>query len=263
MNKKFNIGYFAISLILILIATFYDFKIAEYLYNPTSLFGIFFAGYGILPLIIGLMFFGLTIYFRKNKIIGVLIIFLVYLFSVKFAQKNGINFSTETVFLLNMVIYFIPTIYLYKYFKNDDDLLRKVLLMLVLIILQYSIVHLIKIFWLRPRMIYILASNQKFLPWYIKGNYIENISNIDYILSFPSGHTSSSACVLALLFFKNNKFTKLLSVLFIISVALSRMILGMHFLSDVTFGSLITFICFIVLNYLNLKADCVNICESD
>ena len=263
MNKKFNVSYFVVSFILIIIATFYDLKIAKYMYNPASLFGIFFAGYGIFPLIVGLMFFGLTIYFRKNKIIGVLIMFLVYLFSVTFAQKNSINVEMEVIYLLNIVIYFIPTMYLYKYFKNDNDLLKKVLLTIILIILQYSIVHLLKIFWLRPRMVYILASNQKFLPWYIKGSYIENISNMDYILSFPSGHTSSSACILALLFFRNNKFTKLLSASFIISVALSRMILGMHFLSDVTFGSLITFICFIVLDYISSRKDCVNICESD
>ena len=72
----------------------------------------------------------------------------------------------------------------------------------------------------------------------------------DWFKSFPSGHTSAGAMVITLtlipsLFEKTNTLTKkvvTLSVViaYVLAVMFSRILVGAHFLTDVTFGALIT-----------------------
>ncbi len=74
----------------------------------------------------------------------------------------------------------------------------------------------------------------------------------DWFKSFPSGHTSAGALIITLtaipsLFEKlNNKKTKILTFvcvsLFVASVMLSRIVVGAHFLTDVTFGCFTTIV---------------------
>lgn len=77
----------------------------------------------------------------------------------------------------------------------------------------------------------------------------------DIFKSFPSGHTAGAASVLSLLslpyLFKQNKVTKILLYvlcpLYIVVVAFARIVMGAHFLSDVTMAMLIGYICYLVI----------------
>ena len=61
--------------------------------------------------------------------------------------------------------------------------------------------------------------------------------------SFPSGHSSNSSCLYILLYrLFENKYTKTIAVVFTIVVALSRIFLGAHFLTDVIAGLLLGYI---------------------
>ena len=72
----------------------------------------------------------------------------------------------------------------------------------------------------------------------------------DWFKSFPSGHTSAGTMVITLtlipsLFTKTNTFTKKFITVFVViayvlAVMFSRILVGAHFLTDVTFGALIT-----------------------
>ena len=61
--------------------------------------------------------------------------------------------------------------------------------------------------------------------------------------SFPSGHSSNSSCLYILLYrLFENKYTKTIAVVFPIVVALIRIFLGAHFLTDVIAGLLLGYI---------------------
>ena len=72
-------------------------------------------------------------------------------------------------------------------------------------------------------------------------------------VSFPSGHSSGTwALIACLLFvFKDNKYSKIL-ILFGLLISISRIILNVHYLSDVFFGAILsTFITWYTVIYLN------------
>lgn len=77
----------------------------------------------------------------------------------------------------------------------------------------------------------------------------------DIFKSFPSGHTAGAASVLSLLslpyLFKQNKVTKILLYvlcpLYVVVVAFARIVMGAHFLSDVTMAMLLGYVCFLIV----------------
>ena len=99
-------------------------------------------------------------------------------------------------------------------------------------------IHLFKMIWGRPRFIAIMNDGAQFRQWYeIAGFAFWS----DYYKSFPSGHTSASSSmffliVLPVLFPQLKKSAVLcrtVPVLFTPVVAFSRIMAGMHFITDV------------------------------
>jgi membrane-associated phospholipid phosphatase len=71
--------------------------------------------------------------------------------------------------------------------------------------------------------------------------------------AFPSGHTASSTAFFAALFLARRKIGAPL-LLIPILIALSRMIVGAHYLSDVTFAAILGVICaLLVANWLSIR----------
>ncbi|MDY3829329.1 MAG: phosphatase PAP2 family protein [Erysipelotrichaceae bacterium] len=72
--------------------------------------------------------------------------------------------------------------------------------------------------------------------------------------SFPSGHSSNSSCLYILLYrLFENKYTKTIALVFPIVVALSRIFLGAHFLTDVIAGLLLGYIMMAISLWLYSK----------
>lgn len=107
---------------------------------------------------------------------------------------------------------------------------------------------------------------QGYTPWYISNgqpddailNSFERIYGVsDAFKSFPSGHTCSAGTVYALIMIpdlfelKNKKAAKLACwiapIVYTALVAISRIMVGAHYMSDVTFGGTIVFVCVILL----------------
>ena len=107
-----------------------------------------------------------------------------------------------------------------------------------------------------------------YTPWYIaNGQPSSDILDIfrntygvkDAFKSFPSGHTCSAGTVYALIMVptlfgfkeKNKKGATvacwLVPVLYTALVAISRIMVGAHYMSDVTFGGTIAFISFVIM----------------
>lgn len=113
--------------------------------------------------------------------------------------------------------------------------------------------NLLKNVWGRYRPVELAAENwQHFTPWY-------QINGQNMHQSFPSGHSAQGWMALYLPLFiapeqmKKRRSWFYFGVLFGSCVALSRVLIGAHFLSDVTIGSLITIILvYVVTRFLNV-----------
>ena len=125
----------------------------------------------------------------------------------------------------------------------------------------YLVVHFVKspIGRVRFRTMNYLGDFSYYTPWYVingKRNLLEDTFNIvlasDNCKSFPSGHTFSAGMVYTLLALPylspkcNKRWVKALlyclTVLYTGLVALSRIVVGAHYMSDVLFGGTIAFL---------------------
>jgi len=94
----------------------------------------------------------------------------------------------------------------------------------------------VKYFWGRVRFRELDAAFSQFTPWYLP----QGITGFD---SFPSGHAAMGWMLLALLILLANKKQWVKYSVFIlislwgVTLALSRVVIGAHYASDVLFGS--------------------------
>ncbi len=145
---------------------------------------------------------------------------------------------------------------------NRQQIKKVIILFIGVMFLEMIIINIIKIPWARPRMRMITAQNQVFQPWWVIGSDMK-----DHLMalgiaaeefkSFPSGHTGNAACALLLgvlpvicqkLKGKENLLF-FIGVIFTLTVAFSRIIVGAHFLTDVTIGMSVTFLIEVIFVY--------------
>lgn len=166
----------------------------------------------------------------------------------------------------------------YKLAKKYDekDLFKYVISFLLIVGFSNVMMVIFKYTWSRPR------------PWYVFGSWtveahIDEFRNVyeihpfeafkskvakEFFKSFPSNHTNNSVMILPaiLLYSKLNKKldndkARLIivgaSFIFTLLVALTRILAGAHFLSDVSFGLIfgysVTFFGFIIVNKVFIK----------
>ena len=116
-----------------------------------------------------------------------------------------------------------------------------------------SLINLIKVPWGRVRMRQIYKTSESyFTPWWQAGSTLkkklmaEGVSS-DEFRSFPSGHTACAACAMLIGLLptlrkgkeKRTRLLFILGCLWAAAVAISRIWMGAHFLTDVTMAWLI------------------------
>jgi len=128
------------------------------------------------------------------------------------------------------------------------------LILIILVAAEILLVNILKIVWARPRMRSIDSIDQ-FKYWY----HINGLSNDNELKSFPSGHTANGFVSIAFVMFfsamsklKKNLYLAL-AVVWGVIVALSRVVRGDHFLSDVLMSCLLTFLLFLLIQKLVLR----------
>ncbi len=106
-----------------------------------------------------------------------------------------------------------------------------------------------------------------YTPWYVFNGkrtvfekWVELGVNENGFKSFPSGHTSAGAITVCLIvlpkLFKNLNTLKGktvcygIAIIFPIIVAISRVVVGAHFLTDVLFAGATTFICYFIIEFI-------------
>lgn len=216
-------------ILLFLTATFYDYQITDFLYNPHHLIAQFFAHYAYIPLVLCM-----TLYFSYekkayDKYLGYLTVFYI-LYLITNGIGNEIRMALS--FLLCIPCYQMIKIYSDKSEYKKEEIYQFLKYISIVIVISFISINFVKVFWGRLRYRDMIDSSM-FTPWYIidvfSGNY-----------SFPSGHTmiaSTSLCFLKLKDFisldmKKIKLLKIVVYVYIITMIFTRLILGAHFLSD-------------------------------
>lgn len=260
MLKKYRgeiICYYILAAISLVAASFVDLDLDKMLNNPESFFANWFCNTGELPGYLLVPIAGAIVYIcSSNKILklaGVLT-------SLGGAALTGgylgdyffIDNGRATIYgILLGLLFGAGFLYTVSYINVPEKLKKPLIIIsisgIIALLVQVGVINIIKFFWGRMRFRAMLAegSFDGFTQWYIPNT---NASSNEF-KSFPSGHTAGAGMsyLMMLLPMINEKWKKRKTICFVVPliytsiVALTRMIMGAHFLSDVTIGGTVSF----------------------
>lgn len=257
-----------VSILLVLAFGKIDYNISNTLVNQDSIWAQFFRSFGESPYLIAIFAF-VFVFFSSRKRTSKLKSFFLRIISYFFMfisiytfcympvmyeyqlEETGMPKKYLGYILIVSIILFIISVIVME--KTSEEKLKKfrtpALLAFTLALTELLLVNLLKVVWARPRMRSIDSFEQFKYWWQINGP-----KNSEEFKSFPSGHTANAFVAIAFSTFATNP--KLKRNLFIFGMvwgvvtAISRVILGAHFLSDVVFAGYFTVILFFVLEQI-------------
>lgn len=256
MLKKYRIEiivFYVLAAVALIFAAFYDLKIDIRLNDPDNIFANWFYRTGEMPARLLCPIAGALIVFCADKVwqkiiggaicIGGSAYFWYYFgkyffndtYKMPYSIIFGVGFGLVLLFACSFV--HIPD-------KYKLTLLLASVIGLAVLALQLSTVEVMKNLWGRVRYRDLLndVTLDRFTPFYV-------INGKNGNKSFPSGHTASAGMIYLsmLLPMINEKLKKYKSLFFTVSivytsvVAFTRLVMGAHYLSDVTVGGIIAF----------------------
>lgn len=241
----------------------YDLEITKAFINEESTFGLTLEvlGEAVAPLLAALageVLLVCSIRFREfhRRILyllsGFLILFVGFGYMVTiYLEISGIEFWAFLLITLFLLI--LAGILLFRSQPRTLDMLfRFAVFTICYLVSVLVIINLIKIGWgrIRPRD---LLADTDFSNWFLPQGLTGN-------RSFPSGHTANAATLWVLTLFaplckKNWKkiLCYLIPILWILTMAVSRVIVGAHYSSDVLFGGSISILLFYLVRKMVAK----------
>jgi membrane-associated phospholipid phosphatase len=264
--------------ILMVIGSFFDFQISMQLFNIDSLFGMLLASYGQLPAMLCVSVAGMLL-IKISKGQKKVVVILSYLFGILFNIFAIMGITMDPMLyiphmsivlsvMIAMIIVGVIDFIMWKLTQNADSqqVKKVIILFLGVMFLEIIIINIIKIPWGRPRMRMITAQNQVFQPWWVIGSSMKDQLmslgiTAEEFKSFPSGHSANAACAMMLgvlpiicqrLKGKEN-ILSFIGIMLTLTVAFSRIIMGAHFLTDVTVGISVTFLIEVIFVHLLWK----------
>lgn len=283
---------FAVLLVVLLtVGTFMDWRIAQAIYTPDNTLVIFVSTLGLFPLVYpACLLLGVLVQrslaSQKPPILriagAILCAVLAMLFGALITRsvlsiRDGFGglVGSELPTLARLGIGVVVGAALcaagYSAGKRNDakDLARRVLIAVVVLAASYLVVEIVKNYMARPRPRVLLAGYDgiEFCPWYQKSSGAEGFMAAyglekDAFKSFPSGHSAQVAAFLSAFFSLSLVYPSLqqklgialaIEIVFALVVMSCRMILGAHFLSDVSTGALVSVIAFLILMALQKR----------
>jgi membrane-associated phospholipid phosphatase len=246
-------GYFALN----------DLNISETIVNQQSTWAEFLQKYGELPgafvIIFGIFIF--SIHFKNSSFVisaGIQFILALALSSIllyiSFILLSNFTDSSDAFFNYAPFLFagfFILTLSAVLTLRKMELTFSHSLIVISKVILGMTVFgylfsnQIIKIFWGRVRYRNLDILHSDFTEWYIA-------NGINGYQSFPSGHAAMGWMLLPLFLLAINKnyFIKSIVIgiisIWAISVAVSRVVIGAHYASDVLFGSFFMIISFLV-----------------
>ncbi|MEG1520540.1 MAG: phosphatase PAP2 family protein [Clostridia bacterium] len=279
-NKRDIIIAAGVLLALMIVGSFFDYQISCALFDMSNVFGIAFAVFGELPAMIGLTVAGVLLLKFRNKdkkAIMVMQIFFGALLviygtaSTLIPQVLNVKWNMAVMIAIAVMLNACAILAVCKITQDTDrkTAIRVAISLIISIFAIMIVINIIKVPWARPRM-RLIASNQDaiYQPWWVVGSGLKETlvaagAAAEDFKSFPSGHTSNAVnLVLLVLFSKLNvKLENKKSLLFYIGfvwaliVALSRIIMGAHFLTDTVVGIAIGLLICVLVSSLVFKKD--------
>ena len=244
--------------LLILIATFFDYPIAQMIYDPSALWADIVYIYGELPsmIVTSLAFVFLSIIYERYRYINLSLSFIVGTWAgVQVAHHAG-----HSIWIAGLLAFMI-TLTVHAYLRKMnlewiDRYKHRLIIIAWTGLLAWLSPQIIKMIWARPRP-YVVFSGEEFQAWYLGFNLTLN----NAYKSFPSGHSAVASSLIALNTLKSEMKTMHFRIMTIIVsiyiglVMISRMVRGDHYLSDVVFGGMISMTIFTLLKNDQKKRD--------
>ena len=279
-------GAFAVLLVAMLaVGSFTDYQVAQAIYAPDNPLVIFVSTLGLIPLAYpGCLFLGVLAqrcHMSQGspalRVAGIVLCAVLAMFfgalitrallSVRdgFGGLTGSELPTAARMGIGAVVGAILCVLGFNAGKANDakDLARRVLIVVVVLVASYVVVEIVKNFMARPRPRVLLAGYEgiEFCPWYQKSSGAEGFMAAfglenDAFKSFPSGHSVQAAALLASFYGLSLVYPGLreklgialvIEIVFTLVIMACRMILGAHFLSDVSMGALVSVIAFLIM----------------
>ena len=229
--------------ILAIIFGFTDLEISKTIVNADSLWGkigkeyAHIPAYTLISISIAILMGGYFEDLKQQKIIGVLISLFVMKFISEFKKliyPKDIYLYFDFYIILGLIIFSILT------FKKDwkEYTTISIVILLLIAILTLS-VDITKVLCGRVRFVDLNSDFSNYTPWFLPPG------PDPYNASFPSGHTAQGWILLPLLILIKDRGWKdpikiIVTILVIgwgLFVAISRVIIGAHYASDVLFSS--------------------------
>ena len=261
MLKKYKtdiIIFYVAALAALLAALFWDLELDKILNNPEDIFSIWFQNTGEIPSRLICPIAGTVLFYTyKTKLEQAAGLIICLSGSAYFGYYIGKYFFIEENRMLFSIIYGlgfgIVCLILGQLINVPDkyrELIRKAAILgIIVMFLQLAVVEGLKYLWGRVRFRDLIAagSYDAFTPWY-------KINGINGNKSFPSGHTAGAGMsyLIMLLPYISDKWKNRTQICFWTAfiytsvVAFTRLVMGAHYLSDVTAGGIISFTIVIV-----------------
>lgn len=261
-----------IGILLILAFGKLDYNVSLNLVDRDSTWAEFFNMFGEFPSFAGLLAFVVISYGarnRSNKVLNVIysilafplmllftyvIVFMPFRYRYEFVE-TGIPQNINIVIFILTAILFAGVVYLV--FKIEPETYKKYRraagVVALLVFTEVVLVNSLKSLWARPRMRSMESFDQFKYWWQINGP--APITD-EELRSFPSGHTANAFIMVAFLSFLDKNKARLYRNFAIFAfvwgalTALSRVVLGAHFLSDVVFSGYLTVVLYFLFESL-------------
>lgn len=258
----------ALLLIFMVVGSFLDLQISKLLYpGHENSVGQFFAAFGELPAFIALSCAGSLLIVCRARINSAwaALIALIGGGLILMAVILGVHESVDSVPAMPMWVALVVNVFVMAacsagivYYARSapvKTIVRFVLTLVLVSIGTMALINIVKVPWGRARMrLIVLTGNESyFSPWWKAGTALKNrlvaegISK-DEFRSFPSGHTACASCAMLLALVPTLSRRKrrrtgallLAGCVWTAVVAVTRIWMGAHFLTDVTMAWLIT-----------------------
>lgn len=264
---------FAVLVMLMIVGSFADYAFSQAVYNQQNAFGIALAAFGEMPALLAVLISGIFLIIGRNKdkkgtaiaqLVGGILLVALGTFIGIFIPTVHIS-NTIMAALIGLLLVTATAYFAIRITKSAErEMLIKVAIIFILAALgNMIIINIIKIPWGRPRMRLISEEVEAvFQGWWVVGSsaktkLIEAGISSDEFKSFPSGHTANAAVAMCLPLFAllTDKLKGKETMLFIIGaawgvlVALSRIIMGAHFITDTTIGFAATYAIILISVY--------------
>lgn len=265
-----HIGAIIAIIVLMVVGSLYDLQINHALSNGNSFFGAFFSVVGEWPAYGGLVIACLILFrLPVSPIKKYIVMYRISIAVCMFGALAVWGISGTDIIEIPHKIYFalvlaclvtLACVYFSRYIQPATAvrLAKWATFAIIVILASVIVINVLKAVWgrMRYRAMLEVGSFDGFTPWWEPQG-----GGSGEFKSFPSGHSASAVniFVFASLYDivprlkKYRVYAYAISIVFAVSVMLSRIVYNAHFLTDVVVGATLSYICYIVAKYTFLN----------